>query len=535
MKSIIELSNVSFKYHDSEAGLKNINISIKEGERVAVVGKGGAGKTTFFYCIKKVIPCVYKGVLDGHIYLDNKSIMEYSNKELIEKISIILENFRMQRCSSTVEKELVFCMENLGFDSNTIEKRLKEIIYIFELTELLDTTMHTLSGGQCQKVLIASFLVLMSPIICLDNAASELDEKSKKKLYEIIDNYSDKYGITSIVAENDPRYFQKYDRVLIFDKGEIIGNITPKSLYLNSKWNQYYDYEKLIIPQICLHYNLAIPEDLNLTDENIQYIQANLKVRNHIETTISWEKKSSILEISKGEFRHGETVILKDINMEIFENDTLGIVGKNGVGKTTLLKIICGLYKLSEGILKTKVKGFGVVFQDVACQLFESSVKEEMCGYIEENKIYHALYEVGLEKKMDDDPLSLTKGEQKRLAIATIIAQDKDVIILDEPTSGLSGYEIRRLKEILRNLQVKGKTLIIVSHDMDFIAQTCDKMCVVYDKHIASLGYIRETLCNKSIMKKSGMESPDIVKLSEKMGYMVLSLGEFFEKYEKKY
>lgn len=88
------------------------------------------------------------------------------------------------------------------------------------------------------------------------------------------------------------------------------------------------------------------------------------------------------------------------------------------------------------------------------------------------------------------------------MAIATIIAQDKDIIILDEPTSGLSGYEIRRLKEILRNLQVKGKTLIIVSHDMDFISQTCDKMCVVYDKHIASLGYIRETLCNKSIMKK---------------------------------
>lgn len=536
MGKAVEFCDVSFSYSNSSEGIKDINVVINEGEKVALIGNGGSGKSTFIYCINRLIPDIFKGEFTGEIFLNSVNIKEYTKVELVQKVSIILENFRMQRCSSTVEKEVVFGMENLGIDVKTIESELDKIVDVFAIKELLERPMKALSGGQCQKAIIASFFILKTPIICLDNAASELDEENKKMLYEVIDEYKRIYNITSIIVENDPRYFSDFDRILVFDNGRIIGNITPDELVRGNAWSNYFDFEKMVIPQICFHYEIPLPRDLTLNNETIQYLKSKLITKDFKCQEVRKLKNTGIvMQIENGKFKYDNTTILNNVNLAIYENDIIGIIGKNGQGKSTLLKILCGLLKLDSGEFFSKINSFGVVFQNVECQLYETSVCDEIRQFIaDEIKVKQLLEEVGLEKKCNEDPLLLSKGEQKRLAIATMLAQDKRIILLDEPTSGLSGQEKRKLKIILKQLHEDGKTIVMVSHDLDFVAQVCHKVSIIYNQMVIDIGDVKNVFKERQYLMASGMQESSIVQLSRELGTMTFSLSEFYEKYEKK-
>ncbi len=536
MKKIIELENVRFRYKNSENVLNNISVNIYRGEKVAIIGKSGAGKTTLLYCLNKIIVKAMGEISTGSVYINGGNINTFEVSKNVQLIATILDDFLIQRCTSTVWKELVFLMENLGFEENTIMERLREVVEFFQLEKLLDRTLSGLSGGECQKVIIASFLILKPEVICMDNIGAELDGENKKLLYSLLNLYHEKYNATVIAVENDAKYFEYYDRVLVVDEGKIIADTIPRELALREEFSNYFENTNLVVPQICWHYNIDVPDNIFLTETNMIFLKTKLKhkINTKVYEDAQQKKKKIVLDLKNVSFGYGKENVLENVNLKIHSGDFWGIIGRNGQGKTSLLKLLCGLNNLVSGSVNIMANSIGIVFQTVECQFFNVSVKEEVSQFLDNTQcLDEILSEVGLKGKEDKDPLLLTKGERKRLAIAMILAQKKEIILLDEPTSGLSFDEVQRLKEILRKLNSAGKTILLVSHDYNFIIQNCTSLVVVNNKKVTGPIDIKEffTEYHFDLMEKESL--PDIVTLSQYLGNAVLSLEEFYEKFEK--
>ena len=449
---MLEFKDVSFTYKNSNNKvLDSVNFKINKGECILLTGVSGSGKSTLIHLMNGLIPTLYEGQLEGEILFKNKDLKDIESYDISKNIGYVSQDPRGHFFTTNTTSELVFSMENYGIPLNEMKKKYSELVNLLELEKLVDKNIIYISSGERQKIAIGCSLSLEPEIIILDEPSSNLDFHMTKKLKQLIEKLKTK-GYTIIIAEHRMYYIQDLiDRVFVINNGKVIEK-TISDLKSNNE-----------VP-------LRSLDIFNLELENI-----------------SCKNKELLMEINNITYKN----ILTNITTTVYKGDVIGLIGKNGVGKTTLLRLLSNIMKPNKGKVVGKVVPF-LVMQDMDYQFFTESVESEMKFGSADNdleKINSLLMKLGLIEFKDKIPFELSGGQKQRLLIAISALANVNLLMFDEPTSGLDYVNMTKVSGILKDLS-KNSALIVATHDIEFLYKTCNRVIYLDDKVIKEDFYL---------------------------------------------
>ena len=449
---MLEFKDVSFTYKNSNNKvLDRVNFKINKGECILLTGVSGSGKSTLIHLMNGLIPTLYEGKLEGEILFKNKDLKDIESYDISKNIGYVSQDPRGHFFTTNTTSELVFSMENYGIPLNEMKKKYSELVNLLELEKLVDKNIIYISSGERQKIAIGCSLSLEPEIIILDEPSSNLDFHMTKKLKQLIEKLKTK-GYTIIIAEHRMYYIQDLiDRVFVINNGKVIEK-TISDLKSNNE-----------VP-------LRSLDIFNLELENI-----------------SCKNKELLMEVNNITYKN----ILTNITTTVYKGDVIGLIGKNGVGKTTLLRLLSNIIKPNKGKVVGKVVPF-LVMQDMDYQFFTESVESEMKFGSADNdleKINSLLMKLGLTELKDKIPFELSGGQKQRLLIAISALANVNLLMFDEPTSGLDYVNMTKVSGILKDLS-KNSALIVATHDIEFLYKTCNRVVYLDDKVIKEDFYL---------------------------------------------
>lgn len=461
---MIEIKNVNFRYKGSDEGsLENLSLTIHYGETVLLCGSSGCGKTTVGRLINGLIPHYYKGELTGSVTVNGRDIAQTELYDLAGMVGTVFQNPRSQFFAIDTDGEITFGAENIGMPPEDIVSRKNDVAREMHIERLLDRSIFELSGGEKQIIACASVSVLSPDIMVLDEPSSNLDSSAIEKLKAILADWKSQ-GKTIIIAEHRLYFLRELaDRMLLLDNGRIVKELQADEIRALT----FADTERMGIRPLSL-------TDVTYTRENVSKHDEMLTLENFVFTY--------------KDGKHGINIP----NLELPTNSIIAIIGHNGAGKSTLARNICGLEKKCKGVMKLggktlkakdRLKNCYMIMQDVNHQLFTESVRDEVMLSITDKQITDTekthrsdeiLAQLDLSEYSDKHPMALSGGQKQRTAIASGIASSKPFIIFDEPTSGLDLAHMKQVAGEILKLRDMGKTIFIVTHDLEFILSCCD-------------------------------------------------------------
>lgn len=485
MEQII-FENFGFAYPKSEKSLEGINLNIGRGEFVVLCGKSGCGKTTFLRQLKPAVAPV--GETEGRILLNGTDIKEISEYDAAFKTGMVFQDPESGIVTDKVWHELAFGLESLGMSSDAIRLRVAEMSEFFGLNEYFNRKTSELSGGMKQLLNLASVMAMAPEVLLLDEPTSQLDPVAASDFLSTVYKINRELGITVIITEHRLEELLGYaDRVLVMDNGRIKLDCLPRELC--SKGGFEDNYMNLLMPSAVKIYNSVgggetCPLTVNEAAKWLGSIFDGEPEIKRIEHPVKRFDKNAV-ELKNICFRYekGGDDILENLSLKVPEGSVFAILGGNGEGKSTLLKLICGAEKPVYGKLKTSGK-ISMLPQNVQTLFTRNTVKEELsevCGDNEKIKRISSLTDI--EGILDKHPYDISGGEQQRAALAKILLTDPDILLLDEPTKGMDCEFKSDFAKILKNSE---KTVIMVSHDVEFCAENADFCAMMSDRKIVS-------------------------------------------------
>ena len=436
MEDMIRAEKLTFFYEQSEDGIKDIDFSVKSSEIILLAGDSGSGKSTLLKCLNGLIPETIEGKLTGNLYLEDEKYSDLRMFEINKKIGSVFQNPRSQFFTTNSTSELVFPMENYGYTKEIMDERVEALTEKFGLHALLNRNIFEISSGERQLLALASAMALNQKAVIFDEPSANLDYGNAMKLGKIISEMKRK-GITVIVADHRFYYLKGLiDRVFLVESGRL-NQFDSEEEFKKSK----YDTRSFDLFDL----NLPVPEKC-----------------------INTEKIASLKNISYKD-------ILKDISLELKKGEVSVLAGNNGVGKTTLAKLLCKSVKPDKGEISLFELPF-YIMQDPDFQLFGTSVYNEL-ALVKNNKeaIEKTLKYLGLYEYKNKHPFDLSGGQKQRLQIGMAMLCDKPLIIFDEPTSGLDIVSMKKVaKEIVRLKE--NAAVLVISHDYEFIRNVANRI-----------------------------------------------------------
>lgn len=442
---VVEGKNISFEYRDSLEGIQNVNFVLQPGEVILVTGNSGSGKSTFLKCLNGLIPRVVEGKLQGEILLNHQNTKDMSMAEISRHISSVFQNPRSQFFTTNTTSELVFSMENYGLDKAVMEERIQKVCALLQIQYLLNRDIFQLSGGERQMVAIASAMMMGQQIILLDEPSANLDYHNTYVFRGLVEKLKQE-GYTVLIADHRFYYLSGLiNRVFLFDDGKM----------------QIFDSEQAF-------------KESSYDTRSFDLFAMNIPFQT------ACEKKEKVLSLVDISYKD----ILQDITLDFFTNEVTAIIGTNGVGKTTLARILCKSISCTHGKIIGDIPFY--IMQDADYQLFGTSVQAELeiaDHKIKKKDIQDVMDYFQLTKYADTHPFSLSGGQKQRIQVALGILSNRKVIIFDEPTSGLDLLSMRRVAREIQELKKKA-CVIVISHDYEFIRHISDRIVYLKNKTI---------------------------------------------------
>lgn len=502
---VFSIKNLSFSYpQSSKNAIENINLTISKGDFVILCGQSGSGKSTFLKMLKPQITPA--GSIQGEIYYCNKKLETLSNRESACEIGFVMQNPNSQIVTDKVYHELAFGMESLGYSQEEVRLKTGEMASFFNLTDVFNKNTFELSGGQKQLLNLASVLTLQPEVLILDEPTSQLDPLSAENFLNILKKLNRDFGITVIISEHNLEdIFDCATKVLVLDDGKVVCYEKPQNIpYALKNINQTHPMLSAL-PTVLRIFNavgsntktppLNINQGRNflLTNFNTEIKELNNSI------TETKNKTTPILSLKNIYFRYEKRGkdILRDFTLSVNKGEIYTILGANGSGKSTAVKVLCGILKAYKGKIKLNTnKTIAYLPQNPQTMFVKDTVLENLHAVsdnidktVTQLKINHLLYR---------HPYDLSGGETQRVALAMLHLQKPEILILDEPTKGMDSFAQAELGEILEQLKNQGVTIIMVTHHAEFACMISDRCGLLFDGNIISENSTKEFFCGNS-------------------------------------
>lgn len=562
---LVRAKNLKFRYPDTEKlALDDVSFEIRKGEVIGIIGPNGAGKTTLCSAIKGIVPHKTGGAWGGELEVCGLNVRSASTAKLVRHVSMTFQNPETQILGTTVEEDLAFTPESLGVAPEEIRQRMDEVMDTVRLPrDYKKRAPFRMSGGEKQRLAIAASIISAPDIVILDEPTTELDPVGKAEVLRIVGKLAQSGDNTVIVVEQDIDYLVTVaDRLFVLEDGKLIAQGPVREVMART---DFLKEARINVPDVSLlwkdmGFNRTYPVFLTVAEA-----KSALEAEHVAERAPVPGEQQDQAHVCGGEqsvavaaaydhtvFSYGEREILKGITQPVQAGDFIAVLGRNGAGKTTMVKHLNGLLKPTGGSvvvhgMDTKSSSVAdlahhtaYVFQNPDHQLFNQTVEEEIAfgprnlGWSEaqvKEAVERAIGLSGLGPWREETPLSLERGLKQILILACVIAMDVDIFVVDEPTTGLSKSYKDRIGEILDQLNRNGKTILLVTHDMQFVAEHAKKIWVVQDGDVALDGGVREIFREEERLREACLFPPQVTQLALALGWKTVPLNnqEFME------
>ena len=525
--STIEFKNVYFRYPLAEVNaLDGVDFSVNESDFVVICGKSGCGKTTLLRHMKKSL--VPYGEFSGSVAYNGKEIMDLPDRVSAADIGFVQQNPDNQVVTDKVWHELAFGLESLGFDNATIKRRVAEMASYFNIQTWFRKDVSQLSGGQKQLMNLASIMAMQPKVLVLDEPTSQLDPIAASEFLRTVQKINRDLGTTVIISEHRlEEVFTMADKVMVMDKGKVLAYDEPRKIGSMLAGTGEHDRNPMFygLPAVMKIYQSTdggdsspltiregrlwvnktvgdayregIPEQ---TDQNLygNTVEAGKERTAQDSSNSQGRTNGPAITVRDLWFRYDKKSqdVLRDLNLTVDRDQLFCVLGGNGVGKSTTLKVIANILKQQRG--KVTVNGtLAMLPQNPQALFTEISVEDELMEALHDvneadevkvQKVLDMLDTMEISHLRKSHPYDLSGGEQQRLALGKVLLLDPEIILLDEATKGLDPFFKISLARVLKKLTDNGKTLFMVSHDIEFCAEYADTCAMFFDGGIVSVG-----------------------------------------------
>ncbi|WP_283679202.1 ABC transporter ATP-binding protein [Lentilactobacillus sp. Marseille-Q4993] len=512
MVEIIKTEGLSFQYSLADKkSLNNIDLTIENGDFITLAGSSGSGKTTLLRQLKSELWPV--GKREGRVLYQGEPIDELDARVSAQKIGMVFQSPDDQLVMDNVIQELAFSLENIGLAPDEIQKRIAELVNFLNLQDILYESVHNLSGGQKQMVNLAAVLILRPQVLLLDEPTAQLDPIATKEFISLLKRVHDELGIAVLISEHRLEdVIPLSNKLWLIDEGtmQYEGDVTGglKAMWASDKLTNFIPDVPFVFLKTGLTDSNAISK-LPLTVDKGKQILQNQQidlVGNQAAPQATPGEETVKVARTSFEYTKNGLYVLDNLNLTVHKNEWLAIIGKNGTGKTTLLKVIMGILTPRRGSIKVlgkKLRSWkqadlyneiGYLSQNPADYFTYDSIEEEFFNRAEQLKLdtpneaaEGMMAELDLAKLRKQNPHDVSGGEQQLVALGLILMSSPRILLLDEPTKGLDPLRRLRLGKLIKQLQLdKQLSIIMVSHDMEFSARFADKCALIFDGEIVS-------------------------------------------------
>jgi len=543
-KPVIEFVDFSFQYRaQAKPTLNNINLTIYEGEKVLIVGPSGSGKSTLSNCINGIVPFSNEGKISGSLKVKGKETKEMSIFELSNSVGTVLQDPDGQFIGLTVGEDIAFKLENDCVSQEEMKEKVKIVSEIVGIDTHLNAAPYSLSGGQKQRVTLAGVMVGDVDILLFDEPLASLDPATGKSAIELIDQIQKETKKTILIIEHrlEDVLHCAVDRVIVVNNGEIAADITPAELLSSNILSETGIREPLYITALKYAGCTITPE---MKPEHIDTLNIDLcreKLKTWYEETSEEEKQTTgeaILEMKDVKFSYESgKEILHGVSFKVNKGEMVSIVGRNGAGKSTISKLICGFYKPTEGqilfdgrdlindTIKERAEKIGIVMQNPNQMISKTMIFDEVAlglkvrGVPEEeikNRVFETLKICGLYEFRNWPISALSFGQKKRVTIASILVLNPEVIILDEPTAGQDFKHYTEIMEFLKELNKKGVTIVMITHDMHLMLEYTNRAIVLSNGLKLAEDIAANVLTDEEVINKANLKETSLYELAVK-------------------